>query len=98
MHGDLTCSNILLNAEQCNAKIGDLGLSRRLNTNVPETDEDSYGGTLPFASPEALVNKPCNEKVTHCPQASNASTLIACFTGLYALAMACLIAPGLQSL
>jgi serine/threonine protein kinase len=64
MHGDLSCSNILLNEDHTSAKIGDLGLSRHLQiATAVEEEEDTCGGTLPFAAPETLMNMPCDIKV-----------------------------------
>ena len=60
MHGDLTTRNILLDASRTAAKIGDLGLTRRLHAAVTEA---SLGGTLAFAAPEVLLNMSCNEQV-----------------------------------
>lgn len=60
MHGDLTPRNILLNASRTVAKIGDLGLTKRVQASVTEA---TLGGTLAFAAPEVLLNLRCNEKV-----------------------------------
>ena len=61
MHGDLTCRNILLNADYTVAKIGDLGLAKVMQATI--TDANA-GGTLAFAAPELLLNMRCNEKVS----------------------------------
>ena len=60
LHGDLTCRNILLNEDHSIAKIGDLGLSKIIQSTTLELP---VGGTLAFAAPEVLLNMRCNEKV-----------------------------------
>ena len=60
LHGDLTCRNILLNEDRSVAKIGDLGLSKMVQSTITEL---ALGGTLAFAAPEVLLNMRCNEKV-----------------------------------
>ena len=60
LHGDLTCRNILLNGDRSVAKIGDLGLSKMVQSTITEL---ALGGTLAFAAPEVLLNMRCNEKV-----------------------------------
>ncbi|MCJ1297050.1 hypothetical protein MMC34_008619, partial [Xylographa carneopallida] len=59
LHGDLTCRNILLNEDRSVAKIGDLGLSKMVQSTITEL---ALGGTLAFAAPEVLLNMRCNEK------------------------------------
>ncbi len=61
LHGDLTCRNILLNEDHTVAKVGDLGLSKMLQSTITELP---MGGTLAFAAPEVLLNMRCNEKVS----------------------------------
>ncbi len=60
LHGDLTCKNILLSEDHSIAKIGDLGLSKMIQSTILELP---VGGTLAFAAPEVLLNMRCNEKV-----------------------------------
>ena len=61
LHGDLTCRNILLNEDRSVAKIGDLGLSKMVQSTITEL---ALGGTLAFAAPEVLLNMRCNEKAS----------------------------------
>lgn len=73
LHGDLTCRNILLNADYTVAKIGDLGLAKVMQAAITDAN---MGGTLAFAAPELLLNMRCNEKVI---MFANVSTLLHCF-------------------
>jgi hypothetical protein len=65
------------------AKVGDLGLSKMLQSTISELP---MGGTLAFAAPEVLLNMRCNEKVlpsrmalahfSHCSHASICMSLV----------------------
>ena len=75
LHGDLTCRNILLNEDHTVAKVGDLGLSKMLQSTISELP---MGGTLAFAAPEVLLNLRCNEKVLPSHMALAHSSLLRC--------------------
>ena len=57
------------------AKVGDLGLSKMLQSTISELP---MGGTLAFAAPEVLLNMRCNEKVLPSHMALAHFSLLTC--------------------